>query len=135
MKRIALEFLEKWYRKINSKPLILRGARQVGKSTLVHLFCQQYDIDLIELDFETVKLRQIENDSSFSIEKVIQEIELVSRKKVGSNSLLFFDEVQLQPKVINRLRYFYEKKPELSQEQHLIIAMDYPYLQGQIRQH
>lgn len=113
MKRIALEFLEKWYKKNNSKPLILRGARQVGKSTLVHLFCQQHDIGLIELDFETVKLRQIENDTSFSIEKVIQEIELVSLKKVESNSLLFFDEVQLQPRVINRLRYFYEKRPEL----------------------
>ena len=85
----------------------------MGKSTLVRLFCQQYDIDLIELDFETVKLRQIENDTSFSVEKVIQEIELVSRKKIGNNSLLFFDEVQLQPKVINRLRYFYEKRPDL----------------------
>lgn len=113
MKRKAFEFLDKWYRKSNSKPLILRGARQVGKSTLVRLFCRQHNIDLIELDFETVKLRQIENDTSFSIEKVIQEIELVSRKKVGSDSLLFFDEVQLQPKVINRLRYFYEKRPEL----------------------
>lgn len=113
MKRKDLKFLKQWYEKGNSKPLILRGARQVGKSTLVRLFCDQHGIDLIELDFETVKLRQIENDTSFSIEKVIQEIELVSRKKVGSRSLIFFDEVQIQPKVINRLRYFYEKKPEL----------------------
>ena len=113
MERKALTFLEKWYKKENSKPLILRGARQVGKSTLVHIFCKRHNIDLIELDFETVKLRQIENDTSFSIDKVIQEIELVSRKKVMENSLIFFDEVQLQPKVINRLRYFYEKKPGL----------------------
>jgi len=113
MERKALHFLDTWYSKPNSKPLILRGARQVGKSTLVHLFCQIHHIDLIELDFETVKLRQIENDTSFSIEKVLQEIELITRKKVTDRSLLFFDEVQLQPKVINRLRYFYEKRPEL----------------------
>ena len=113
MKRIASEFLDKWYRKTNSKPLILRGARQVGKSTLVRLFCRQYHINLIELDFETVKLRQIENDTSFSIEKVLQEIELITRKKIGNNALIFFDEVQLQPRVINRLRYFYEQRPDL----------------------
>ena len=113
MERKALHFLDTWYNKSNSKPLILRGARQVGKSTLVRLFCQKHHIELIELDFETVKLRQIENDTSFSIEKVLQEIELVTRKKVLDRSLIFFDEVQLQPKVINRLRYFYEKRPEL----------------------
>jgi len=113
MERIALKFLDTWYNKSNSKPLILRGARQVGKSTLVRLFCQKHNIELLELDFETIKLRQIENDTSFSIEKVLQEIELVSRKKITEKSLIFFDEVQLQPKVINRLRYFYEKKPEL----------------------
>jgi uncharacterized protein len=113
MDRKALHFLDTWYNKSNSKPLILRGARQVGKSTLVRLFCQKHDIELLELDFETIKLRQIENDTSFSIEKVLQEIELVTRKKVLDKSLIFFDEVQLQPKVINRLRYFYEKRPEL----------------------
>lgn len=113
MERKALHFLDTWYNKSNSKPLILRGARQVGKSTLVRLFCQKHDIDLIELDFETVKLRQIENDTSFSVEKVLQEIELAARKKVNDRSLIFFDEVQRQPKVINRLRYFYEKRPEL----------------------
>ncbi len=114
MKRSALDFLINWYKNRTSKPLILRGARQVGKSTLVHLFCSQNNIDLIELDFETVKLRQIENDTSFSIEKVLQEIELISGKKVvPEKSLIFFDEVQLQPRVINRLRYFYEKRAEL----------------------
>jgi len=113
MKRVAIDFLDSWYKKNNSKPLILRGARQVGKSTLVRLFCRQYQINLIELDFETVKLRQIENETSFSIEKVIQEIELITRKKIGGKALIFFDEVQLQPKVINRLRYFYEHRPDL----------------------
>ena len=113
MKRIAIDFLDKWYHKSNSKPLILSGARQVGKSTLVHIFCQMYHIDLIELDFETVKLRQVENDTSFSVEKVLQEIELIVRKKLTEKSLIFFDEVQQQPKVINRLRYFHEQRPDL----------------------
>ena len=113
MERQALSYLESWYWKHTSKPLILRGARQVGKSTLVRMFCQKHQIDLIELDFETVKLRQIENDTSFSIEKVLQEIELVTHTKVSERSLIFFDEVQSQPMVINRLRYFYERRPDL----------------------
>lgn len=113
MKRKALEFLDQWYHKSNAKPLILRGPRQAGKSTLVRLFCEQHNINLIELDFETVKLREIENDTSFSIKKVLQEIELLAGKKIDGPSLLLFDEVQQQPKVINRLRYFYEKRPDL----------------------
>lgn len=113
MERIAIDFLDKWYNKPDSKPLILRGARQVGKSTLVRIFCQMHKINLFELDFETVKLRQIENDTSFSVEKVLQEIELVAGKKLTDKSLLFFDEVQQQPKVLNRLRYFHEKLPDL----------------------
>ncbi len=113
MDRKALQFLDTWYRNPNSKPLILRGARQVGKSTLVRMFCRKNQIHLIELDFETVKLRQMENDTSFTIKKVIQEIELVSGEKISDSSLIFFDEVQAQPRVINRLRYFYEKIPHL----------------------
>ncbi len=93
--------------------MILRGARQVGKSTLVRLFCSQQNINLVELNFETTKLKQIEDDTSFSIEKVIREIELLTGKRVGKGSLLFLDEVQIQPKVINRLRYFYEERPDL----------------------
>ncbi len=85
----------------------------MGKSTLVRLFCEQHNINLLQLDFETVKLREIENDTSFSIKKVLQEIELVVGEKIDDHSLLFLDEVQQQPKVINRLRYFYEKRPDL----------------------
>lgn len=113
MKRIAINYLFDWYYKSDSKPLILRGARQVGKSTLVRLFCNENQINLIELDFETINLRQIENDTSFSVDKVLQEIELLSQKRISDNSLIFLDEVQGQPKVINRLRYFYEKRPDL----------------------
>lgn len=47
------------------------------------------------------------------MEKVLQEIELQTQKKITQESLIFFDEVQLQPKVINRLRYFYEHRPDL----------------------
>lgn len=113
MDRKAFQFLDNWYNKTPSKPLILRGARQVGKSTLVRLFCQKLQINLIELDLEIIKLRQIENNTSFSIDKVLEEIELVSGRKITDRSLLFFDEVQGQPRVINRLRYFYENRPDL----------------------
>ena len=51
MKRKSLTFLYDWYYNKKAKPLILRGARQVGKSTLIKIFCDTYKIHLIELNF------------------------------------------------------------------------------------
>ena len=113
MYRKTIDFLKKWSLKEFPKPLILRGARQVGKTTLVRMFCSEYKIDLVEINFEKIKLKEIEESEHFSIEKVIQEIEINSGKKITMNSCLFLDEIQAQPLVLNRLRYFYEDKPGL----------------------
>jgi predicted AAA+ superfamily ATPase len=57
LKRFAMIYLKKWFDNKKSKPLIIRGARQVGKSTLVRLFCEDNNIDLIEINLEKQKLK------------------------------------------------------------------------------
>lgn len=112
MKRIATSYLCHWYQDKKSKPLIIRGARQVGKSTLVRLFCQENTLDLIEINFEREKLKSIESDE-FRIEALLDEIQLKKRQLITGKSLLFFDEIQESPKMLKLLRYFYEEVPHL----------------------
>lgn len=112
MRRKAIEDLLKWSGSSNRKPLILRGARQVGKSTLVRLFCQEYGLELIEVNLEIEKLQSVE-DENFRIQALIDEVQLKSKKKITSKVILFFDEVQESPRLLKLLRYFYEQEPNV----------------------
>ncbi|MFK5927036.1 MAG: AAA family ATPase [Desulfuromusa sp.] len=113
MYRKQLEFLETWLRNKNRKPVIIRGARQVGKSTLVELFAreQQKTLRLVNLE------RYPELSSVFSTkdpQQIIQQLEfLPNMGRVGADSFLFLDEIQAVPEAIPALRYFYEDLPEL----------------------
>jgi hypothetical protein len=112
MRRKALTDLNDWLLRKNRKPLILRGARQVGKSTLVRYFAEQSDLELIEVNLEKLKINSFD-DEDINVEKIIQEIEYKTRKKLTLNSLLFIDEIQENPNAIKSLRYFYEEQPNL----------------------
>ncbi len=113
MQRQQLQFLQKWIKKKNKKPLVIRGARQVGKSTLVELFAKQQQKTLLNINLE----RYPELSSVFTSkdpEQIIQQIEFLPEiSRVNNNSLLFFDEIQSIPEAIPVLRYFYEDKPNL----------------------
>jgi predicted AAA+ superfamily ATPase len=113
MKRKAEVELWAWFNKKNRMPLIMRGARQVGKSTLVRLFCQNYKLDLIELNLEIINFNTLEQ-TNFNIENLLDEIQLVSKKKITKETIIFFDEIQESPKLLKYLRYFYEMKPEIA---------------------
>ncbi len=112
MKRESLNYLKEWYQKDNSKPLIIRGARQVGKSTLVRLFCEDHNLDLIEFNFEIETLTSIEKED-FKIQFLLDEIQLKKKKKIKKNTLIFFDEIQESPRLLKLLRYFYEDAPQV----------------------
>lgn len=112
MKRIAEEHLVKWFFKTERLPLIIRGARQVGKSTLVRLFCEAQKIELLEVNLERVRLKTLDEEE-FSINELLDEIQLKTKKVIGSNTLIFFDEIQESPKLLKFLRYFYEEMPSL----------------------
>ena len=80
----------------------------MGKSTLVRLFAEEEGMDLIEVNLEKTKLGEVENDTHFSVRRLLDEIEIATGKRFSDNSLLFLDEIQSQPMAINRLRYLYE---------------------------
>jgi predicted AAA+ superfamily ATPase len=112
--RLILEDLKKWKVKANRKPLVLRGARQVGKTTLVNQFSGQFE------QYIYLNLELLEDKSYFqeftSIELFVQSVfynkgKLLSAK---NKTLVFIDEIQEVPEAFNILRYFYESYPEIA---------------------
>ncbi len=113
MKRKEEQYLDSWLKSSNRKPLIIRGARQTGKSTLVRLFARNTGLKLIELNFEENYIYK-KIFSSNDVKTIIQSIEINLNIRIDcNNSLLFLDEIQAHPKAISILRYFYENMPEL----------------------
>ena len=78
MKRLALNDLKKWITSSSRKPMILRGARQVGKSTLVHLLSKEEGLDLIEFNFEIERLNSISSEE-FDLQELLIGVRLFSQ--------------------------------------------------------
>ena len=116
--RQLLEQLEAWSNRSGRKPLVLRGARQVGKTTLVDEFSKHYDV-YIKLNLELSADAKVFTVSD-NVEEIYQYICLQKRISIdtGKRTLLFIDEIQNEPKAVELLRYFYEKMPWL----HIIAA-------------
>ena len=113
MHRDQLKFLEDWLAASNRKPLVLRGARQVGKSTLVRLFAERCGRPLVEVNLERhpdLGPAFARNDPAHLL-NVLEALPGVRR--LGPNGLLFLDEIQAVPESIPALRYFREDMPEL----------------------
>lgn len=110
--------LDNWRTKPNRKPLILRGARQVGKTTLVKEFGKTYS-HFISLNLEKRK-DQLFFETTDEVAIILDSIFLAHNISIKEkeNTLLFIDEIQEVPKVIQLLRYFYEEIPQL----HIISA-------------
>jgi predicted AAA+ superfamily ATPase len=113
-KRKLLVELEKWRQNIPRKPLVIRGARQVGKTTLVNQFAAQYE-QYIYLNLELSEDKEPFKNFT-SIENLINTLFFLKNKTLGkkSSTLIFIDEIQEAPKALNILRYFYEQAPEIS---------------------
>lgn len=115
--RDILESLKKWASKSKHKPLILRGARQVGKTTLVDEFGKGFDT-YIKLNLENPSHIKLFEDY-VNMETLLAGIFLtmgVTRKKTPT--LIFIDEIQNSPRAVMLLRYFYEEYPDI----HIIAA-------------
>lgn len=116
--RHITKHLKQWKESNNRKPLILRGARQVGKTTLVKDFAKTYHKNIL-LNLE--KPSDIRFFTDYNDVKTIKDA-LFFENNISSNevatTLLFIDEIQESPKAIQLLRYFYEEIPEL----HVIAA-------------
>jgi len=114
MDRIAEKKLANWLDSSYRKPLIIRGARQVGKSTLVRQFANHKKLTLHEVNVERHPTL-VEVFKTQDTGKILRELEFVCGKGPisGKNGLLFLDEIQAAPIAIQTLRYFYEDHPEL----------------------
>ncbi len=113
-KRKAEQHLKAWKKCSNRKPLILRGARQVGKTTLVKEFAKSYKYSVL-LNLE--KPSDVAWFNNYDEAKAIVEslflFKNISIASIGE-TLLFIDEVQESPNAIQMLRYFYEEFPKLN---------------------
>ena len=116
--RKELSALMAWKDRPGRKPLLIRGARQVGKSTLVQQFAEESGLHLLCLNFE----RNPEYREAFASndpEQIVASLQLLSGERIQpGQTLLFLDEIQSVPEALVALRYFYEEKPEL----HLLAA-------------
>ena len=111
-KRKILSKLEAWKQDERHKPLILRGARQVGKTTVVNEFGSQFDNYLyfnLEIS-ESVRLFEMDIPLNDLVNMLFAS--LGKSQKEGS-TLIFIDEIQNSPKTIALLRYLYEQRPDL----------------------
>ena len=111
--RTSMVWLERWAKKPERKPLVLRGARQVGKTTLVQTFGKQFDV-FIDLNCEIFANRKL-FEQKLSIDRLIDLIFLHKNIVRSSNQrvLIFIDEIQSSPEAVAILRYFYEDFPEI----------------------
>lgn len=111
--RIAIRYLRSWATKEERKPLVLRGARQVGKTTLVELFAKDFDT-YIYLNLEERENAEL-FAADYSFEDLLAGIYFKVNKQQDENkrTLIFIDEIQNEPKAVQVLRYFYEKRPDL----------------------
>ena len=114
MLRSALTYLEtNWINRPDRKPLVIRGARQVGKTWLVHELGKNTRREKIEINFErNPHLKSLFNSNEPWM--IMQHLEVYFGKYIDpKSSLLFLDEIQDAPEVLAKLRWFYEELPEL----------------------
>jgi len=117
IQRSALKFLSQWKESKSRKPLVIRGARQVGKTTLIYEFAKEYDI-FLDLNLEKPNDRQLFEDYD-DVQDLINAIYFhKGKQKNGKTTLLFIDEIQFSKIAVAILRYFYEEANDI----HVIVA-------------
>lgn len=115
MKRESMQKLCEWKDKPNKKPLIIRGARQVGKTWLMKRFGEQNFKNTVYINFDNNRQLIELFATDLEIARIIQGLEIYSGNKIDSkNTLLIFDEIQEAPKALASLKYFNETAPEYS---------------------
>lgn len=118
MRRDAMQQLYAWKEKVSRKPLIVRGARQVGKTWLMKEFAASAYKQYAYINFEDNEVMKDVFQKDFDIERVLMAIQLVTGVVVDTNTLIVFDEIQEAPRGLTALKYFQEK----ASQYHVIAA-------------
>jgi uncharacterized protein len=112
-KRLIDKYLDEWVVQPNRKPLLLRGARQIGKSTSVRKLGENFD-HFIEVNFEETPDVSNFFKASLDVFKIVENLSIFYNTRIiEGKTLLFFDEIQSCPAALNSLRFFFEKMPNL----------------------
>lgn len=113
MYRTALEQLKKWKAKKRRKPLIIRGARQVGKTWLMKEFGKSEYTSVVYINFDNNERMKALFEGGLEVKRLVTGLELYAGHKINpDNTLLIFDEVQEAPKALSSLKYFNEDAPQ-----------------------
>lgn len=113
MYRIAIEKLYKWKNSKRRKPLIIEGARQVGKTWLMKEFGKQAYADTVYINLDSNSRMADLFSADLDTDRLIMGLELYAGRKINpENTLLIFDEVQEVPRALASLKYFYENAPQ-----------------------
>jgi uncharacterized protein len=113
--RKAIQDIKTWYQSAHRKPLVIRGARQVGKTTSVDLAATALGVPIYCVNLE--RHQSLEHLlSSFDVNKILFSLSAICGETITSDSkgILFFDEAQAAPSAYACMRYFYEDAPNLA---------------------
>ena len=112
MQRYAINKLIAWKESKTRKPLIIRGARQVGKTWLMKEFGKSHYKKTIYINFENNDLMREHFSKDLNTNRIIEDLELEYSKIDVDNMLIILDEIQECPKALTTLKYFYENNPQ-----------------------
>ena len=112
MKRFAISQLTAWKNSANRKPLVIRGARQVGKTWLMKEFGKTEFKNFVYINFDSNPDMANLFEGSLQISRLIAGLQIYSGQKITTDTLLIFDEIQEVPRALSSLKYFCEEAPE-----------------------
>lgn len=112
MRRYILEDLRVWKKSKRRKPLIVRGARQVGKTWVLEEFGKEFKDGFLRINFDKEPEYNQFFETTKDVKRIIRNLELASGQKITTETLLIFDEIQACPSALNSLKYFCEDAPE-----------------------
>lgn len=113
MERLLMKDLVEWKNKSRRKPLVIHGARQVGKTWIMKEFGKRYYENCVYISFDNNERMKHTFELDFDIDRIISALKIESGCNFEvKNTLLIFDEIQEVPKAMTALKYFYENAPE-----------------------
>ncbi len=113
MKRTIYAKLIEWKNKKNKKPLVIKGARQIGKTWIVKEFGKNEYEEFVYVNCDSNERVRELFEHDFNINRIIRGLSALSGKSIQKRqTLIFFDEVQEIPRIVQSLKYFYENEPE-----------------------
>jgi len=111
MKRSVMQQLYEWKQNANRKPLILQGARQVGKTWLMKTFAEQAFDKYVYVNFENNQSLVDLFKKDFDMNRILLELQIATRERITQDTLLLFDEIQEVERGVTSLKYFQELLP------------------------